>query len=47
MYECPELDSGKELVLWRPEVNWESHGSPLTAARALNTVHGTGLFVKH
>lgn len=39
-YEHPEADSGKELVLWRPALNWDTKGGVYSAARALSTPHG-------
>ena len=42
LYEQPEQDSGKEVVLWKPVLNWPSSRSDLySAARAVQTVHGT------
>lgn len=44
LYECPDQDASKEMVVWRPLLNWESGASfegPLaTSARAITTPHG-------
>lgn len=42
LYEQPQEDSGKEVVLWRPVLNWdENTPTYYHAARGLRTVHGT------
>ena len=40
LYEDAAADSGKEVVLWRPILNWEAGDGAFTAARALQTPHG-------
>ena len=39
LYAAPDEDGGKELVLWRPSLNFDVAG-PFSAARALQTPHG-------
>ena len=41
IYDDPQSDSGKEVLLFRPALNWEPRDGPFTAARALYTPHGT------
>ena len=41
LYEAPHTDSGKEVVLWKPCLNWEAKDGIFTAARALQTSQGT------
>lgn len=41
-YEKPEADEGKEIVLWKPLLNFDPSDSSLfTAARGVVTTHGT------
>ncbi len=40
-YEKPELDNGKELVLWKPMLNFKPRNDSLyMAARGVQTTHG-------
>lgn len=41
IYGDPTSDSGKEVLLFRPVLNWDATDGPFTAARALRTPHGT------
>lgn len=41
LYGDPARDSGKEVLLFRPALNWEASHGAFTAARALRTPHGT------
>lgn len=41
LYSQPDVDSGKEVLLFRPLLNWDAMEGPFSAARALRTVHGT------
>ena len=40
LYAQPTIDQEKEVVLWRPRLNWEPREGPFTAVRALTTPHG-------
>lgn len=40
LYEKPQQDSGKEVVLWKPMLNWRGSSDLYCAARALQTTHG-------
>lgn len=40
-YQLPEIDNGKELVLWKPLLNFKPKGDSLyLAARGIRTTHG-------
>ena len=41
LYEKPSADSAKEVVLWKPALNWD-HDTPtfFRAARGIETCHG-------
>jgi hypothetical protein len=40
-YQKPDVDSGKELVLWKPLLNFKPKGDSLyLAARGIQTTHG-------
>ena len=40
-YEKPEMDNGKELVLWKPMMNFKPRDDSLyAAARGVQTFHG-------
>mmetsp|Transcript_19284 Transcript_19284/g.30175 ORF Transcript_19284/g.30175 Transcript_19284/m.30175 type:complete len:573 (-) Transcript_19284:348-2066(-) len=40
-YQLPEIDNGKELVLWKPLLNFKPKGDSLyLAARGIRTIHG-------
>ena len=40
-YQRPEVDNGKELVLWKPLLNFRPKGDSLyLAARGIRTTHG-------
>lgn len=41
IYGDPAADSGKEVLLFRPVLNWQASEGAFTAARALRTPHGT------